>query len=99
MGHSIIAVRVIRRDVTFIAPKKPDFRPIELIPERWGGQSRIQPFRGRASGQGERKGIPGCDGLMRMVKEVFRRGFHQSLGGWIDVYVPLARRHAICRSG
>ena len=46
MGHSIITVRMIRWDVTFISPKKPDFRPIELTPERWGGKHRIEAFRG-----------------------------------------------------
>ncbi len=55
MGHSIIAVRMIRRDVPFISPKKPDSRPIELTPERWGGKSGIETFRGRASGEGEGK--------------------------------------------
>ena len=46
MGHSVIAVRMIRGDVTFVSPTKPDFRPIQLIPERRGCEHRIEAFRG-----------------------------------------------------
>ena len=94
MGHSIIAVRMIRRDVTFISPKKPDFRPIQLTVERGVGKSRIEAFRGGAPGKGEGKRVPCRDGLTRMLKQVLCRGFQQSLGRRVDVYVPLRRRHA-----
>ena len=99
MGHSIITVRMIRWDVTFIAPKKPDFRPIELAPERWGDQSRIETFRSRASGQGQGKRIPCRNGLTRMVKEVLCRGVQQRLVSRVDVYVPLRMRHARSQEG
>ncbi len=46
MGHSVITVRMIRRDVTFVSPEKPDSRPIQLIPERRGGEHRIEAFWG-----------------------------------------------------
>ena len=46
MGHSIITVRVIWRDVAFVSPKKPDLRPVKLPVEGWGGKPRIEVFRG-----------------------------------------------------
>ena len=99
MGHSIIIVRMIRWDVTFISPKKPDFCPIELTPERWGGKHGIEAFRGRASGKGDGKRVSCLDGLPRMVKKVLCRGFQQSLGSGVDVYVPLRIRHARSQEG
>ena len=99
MGHSIITVGMIRWDVTFISPEKPDFRPIQLTQERRGGKHRIEACRGRASGQGEGKRIPRRDGPMRMIKKVVCRGFQHRLRRRVDVYVPLRIRHARRQKG
>ncbi len=99
MGHSIITLRMIRRDVTFVAPEKPDFRPIQLTLERRVREHRIEAFRGRAPGKSERKGIPRIDGLPCVVKKVARRGFQQRVGRRVDVYVALRRRHARRQEG
>ncbi len=99
MGHSVITVRMIRRDVTFVSPKKPDFRPIQLIPERRDGEHRIEAFRGRAAGKGDGTRIPRRDGLLRVIENVVRRGFQQRLGRRVDVYVTLRRGHVKRQEG
>lgn len=99
MRHAIVAVRMIRRDVTFIPPKKPDFRPIELTPEREGGKHRVETFRGRASGQGNGKRVACRDGLPRMIEKVLCGGFQQRWRRRVDVYVPLSIRHVRRQEG
>jgi len=44
VGHAIITVLMIWRDVAFVAPETMDTCPVQLREEGWGGEQCIQAF-------------------------------------------------------
>src|SRR5581483_615837 len=64
-GRPIVRVGVVRRDGAFIAPKKMDLLPGDLIRKRGGRQISIKGPGGGAPRQGRRKTAPRRDRLDR----------------------------------